>query len=539
MVAIGIGIIAAFVALTLMSMIGLITNLCFYGRWDMTLVSPSGHHLGVFVVAVPIAGGVIVGLMARFGSDKIRGHGIPEALESILMNGSRVEAKIAVLKPISAAFAIGTGGPFGAEGPIIMTGGAFGSLIAQRFHLTAAERKTLLVAGSAAGMSAVFATPIAATLLAFELMLFEWKPRSLVPVALASASAMAARHFLFDSGPVFPVFAVVTPDDINVLLACIAAGLAAGVVSVVMSKSIYIVEDYFPHLKVHWMWWPAIGGLVIGIGGLIEPRALGVGYDVIGEILSGKFALAALATLVVVKWIIWAVSLGSGTSGGVLAPLLMIGAALGALLAGVLPHAPTGFWALVTMGAMLGGTMRAPLTGILFAAEISGDFDALLPLTVAVMTSYAFTVLVLRRSILTEKITRRGYHVTHEYAIDPLEVLMVREVMRTEPEQVPTTVVAHADETLRMVTQRMAVNGVTAMAVISDEGPVGVVHLEDVLVARKRHLEEETRREAVRPIPGWVPLPQWIPLVGPRPRGRDGTGPAPVVREAASEAERG
>jgi H+/Cl- antiporter ClcA len=517
LVATAIGILAAFVALALLKLIGLFTNLCFFQRWDTGMVAPADHHLGVFVVIVPVLGGLAIGLLARFGSEKIRGHGIPEALESILMRGSRVEAKLAVLKPVSAAISIGSGGPFGAEGPIIMTGGAFGSLVAQRFHLTSAERKTLLVAGSAAGMTATFGTPLAATLLAVELLLFEWKPRSFVPVALACASAMATRHFLFESTPLFPVHAPVSGDSVGVLLGCVAAGLGAGVLSAAMTKSVYFFEDAFHKLRMHWMWWPAIGGLAIGIGGLIEPRALGVGYEAIGGLLQGHGTIAAILALVAVKWAIWAISLGSGTSGGVLAPLLMLGASLGALLAPLLPGAPPGFWPLVAMGAILGGTMRAPLTGILFAAEVSGDFNALLPLSVAVVISHAFTVLVLRRSVLTEKIARRGYHITREYEIDPLEVLFVREVMKPATNLELTAPFAYAEETLRTVTQRMATLRVTTLHVVdADQHVLGAIDLEDVLVARRRHLEEETRRERFASIPKWVPLPSWVPLVGPR-----------------------
>ncbi len=520
MVATGIGVLSAFVALGLLRLIGLFTNLFFYQRFDTSFASPSGHHLGVLVVAVPVVGGLIIGVMARFGSEKIRGHGIPEALESILMRGSRVEARLAVLKPLSAAISIGSGGPFGAEGPIIMTGGAFGSLVAQRFHLTSAERKTLLVAGSAAGMAATFGTPLAATMLAVELLLFEWKPRSFVPVALACASAMATRHFLFDAIPLFPVHAPVAGDDIAMLLGCVGAGVAAGALSAAMTKSVYVFEDLFLKLRrIHWMWWPAIGGLAIGIGGLVEPRALGVGYDSIAALLTGKLALVAIITLVLTKWAIWSISLGSGTSGGVLAPLLMLGASLGALLAHVLPAAPSGFWPLICMGAILGGTMRSPLTGILFAAEVSGDFDALLPLSVAVVVAHAFTVLVMQRSVLTEKVARRGYHVTREYEIDPLEVLFVREVVKPEITDAPAEPLAYAEETLRTVTEKMASAHATALRVHDAGGNVvGQIDLEDVLVARRRHLEEETRRErfAPLPIPKWVPIPGWVPLVGPR-----------------------
>ena len=509
LIAIGIGIAAAFVALALLRLIGLFTNLFFYQRFDTAFASPAGHHLGLAVLFVPIVGALLVGLIARFGSEKIRGHGIPEALESILMRGSKVEARVAVFKPLSAAISIGSGGPFGAEGPIIMTGGAFGSLIAQRIHLTAAERKTLLVAGSAAGMAATFGTPIAATLLAVELLLFEWKPRSFVPVALASASAMATRHFLFDATPLFPVHALVAPDNIEVLLCCVIAGIAAGMLSAAMTSSVYLFEDLFLKLKIHWMWWPAIGGVAIGLGGILEPRALGVGYDAIADLLHGHLALTAIIALVLVKWAIWSISLGSGTSGGVLAPLLMLGAALGAILAHVLPGAPIGFWPLIAMGGILGGTMRSPLTGIMFAAEVSGDFDALLPLTVAVVVAHAFTVLLLKRSVLTEKVARRGYHITREYEIDPLEVLFVREVMKGAPEGAPLTHVAHADETLRAVTYRMASLRVTTMTVVEGTQPVGLIELEDVLFARRRHLEEETRRDRVPLIPEW--LPQFVP----------------------------
>ena len=519
LVAMAIGVVSSFVALALLRLIALFTNLCFFQRWDTTLSSPAGHDLGVFVILVPVAGGLVIGLLARYGSEKIRGHGIPEALESILLRGSRVDAKVAVLKPVSAAISIGSGGPFGAEGPIIMTGGAFGSLIAQRFHLTAAERKTLLVAGSAAGMAATFGTPLAATLLAVELLLFEWKPRSFVPVALASAAAMATRHFLFDSAPLFPVNAPVAGDDIAVLLGCVAAGLGAGMLSAAMTKSVYFFEDRFQKLKLHWMWWPALGGLAIGIGGFIEPRALGVGYEAIGELLHAKVAISAIVVLMMTKWAIWSVSLGSGTSGGVLAPLLLLGASLGALGSAVLPDAPLGFWPLVTMGAILGGTMRSPLTGILFAAEVSGDYNALLPLSVAVVVAHAFTVLVLDRSVLTEKVARRGYHVTREYEIDPLEVLLVREVMKELRPDTPAEPAAYFEETLKTVTLRMATAHVTTLRVLDAErNVVGQIDLEDVLVARRRHLEEETRRErfAPLPLPSWVPIPKWVPLVGPR-----------------------
>src|SRR3989440_5739885 len=432
LIATAIGIISAFIALILLRLIGLFTNLFFFQRWSTALVSPAGNHLGWYSVLVPVGGAFIIGIMARYGSERIRGHGIPEAIEAILINGSRVEPKVALLKPLSSAISIGSGGPFGAEGPIIMTGGAFGSMIAQLFHLTSAERKTLLVAGAAAGMSATFAAPVASVLLAVELLLFEWKPRSLIPVALASATAAVLRRYLLGFGPLFPVPQHPLFIGPKALLGCVIVGLLAGALSALLTISVYAAEDAFLHLPIHWMWWPAIGGLAIGIGGLIFPQALGVGYDTIGALLQGSVTTHVILGVLLVKWFIWAVSLGSGTSGGVLAPLLMMGGALGGLEAMFLPGEGAGFWPLISMAAVMGGTMRAPLMAIVFAFELTHDGNALLPLLIASLVAHAVTVLTLKRSILTEKVARRGYHLSREYAVDPLEILFVREVMRTK-----------------------------------------------------------------------------------------------------------
>ncbi|HEX4809734.1 MAG TPA: chloride channel protein [Bryobacteraceae bacterium] len=431
LIAICIGFVASLVAWALLKLIAFFTNVFFYQHLSAAPSSPAGNHLGIFVIAVPVIGSLIVGLMARYGSERIRGHGIPEAIESILMHGSRVHPKLAALKPISAAISIGSGGPFGAEGPIIMTGGAIGSMIAQFFHLTSAERKTLLVAGAAAGMSATFAAPLSAILLAVELLLFEWKPRSVIPVALASATAGAARRYILGLGPLFPVPAHPVFIGPQGLMSCVLVGVAAGALSALLTIGVYAAEDAFQKLPIHWMWWPAIGGIFVGIGGLIFPHALGVGYDVIGFLLQGDVAFKFILGVLFVKSAIWMISLGSGTSGGVLAPLLMMGAALGGGLGMFLPHFGQGFWPLVGMGAILGGTMRSPFTGIVFAIELTHDLNMLLPLVVASFLAHAFTVLTLKRSILTEKISRRGYHLSREYAVDPLEILFVREVMRT------------------------------------------------------------------------------------------------------------
>jgi len=437
LLAVFIGVVASYVALALLKLIGLFTNLFFYQRWSTAMVSPAGNRLGLLEVLVPVAGALLIGLLARYGSEKIRGHGIPEAIEAILLRGGKVEPRVALLKPLSAAISIGSGGPFGAEGPIIMTGGAFGSMIAQLFHLTSAERRTLLVAGAAAGMSATFASPVAAVLLAVELLLFEWKPRSFIPVAFASATGAAARRYIIGMGPLFPVPAHPAFIGPQGLAGCVVAGLLAGGLSALLTLAVYAAEDGFHKLPIHWMWWPALGGLAIGIGGLVFPEALGVGYDTIGALLQGDVPRHLILGILLVKSTIWAVSLGSGTSGGVLAPLLMMGGALGGLEAMALPAEGAGFWPLVSMGAILGGTMRSPLTGVVFALELTHDVNMLLPLLVATSVAHAFTVLTLRRSILTEKVSRRGFHLTREYAPDPLEILFVREVMRTRVAALP------------------------------------------------------------------------------------------------------
>ncbi len=427
-----VGLLCAAVALGLQRLIGFFTNVFYYLDFSVPgeLISPAGSPLGWWMVLIPALGGLLIGLMARYGSERIRGHGIPEAMEAILIGRSRMQPKVAVLKPLSSAISIGSGGPFGAEGPIIMTGGAFGSIIAQIFHMTAAERKTLLVAGAAAGMAATFGTPVAAVLLAVELLLFEWKPRSFVPVALASAIAALARPYLgLGSAPLFAVPAHPADPALGTLFSAVVVGLSAGLLSVLLTGAVYAAEDAFHRLPIHWMWWPALGGLAVGIGGLLQPRALGVGYDLIAELLRGEYVPQALLGLMAVKCAIWAIALGSGTSGGVLAPLLIMGGMLGALASTFLPVSDPRILSLVGMAATMGGTMRSPLTGLVFALELTYDIRALLPVLLATVVAHAFTVLVMKRSILTEKVARRGFHVSREYIVDPLERLAVEEVM--------------------------------------------------------------------------------------------------------------
>jgi chloride channel protein, CIC family len=436
--AIVIGTISAFVAYALIWLISLITNLAFFHRFSVASVTPQDAHPGAWVIFIPVIGALVIGLMARYGSPKIRGHGIPEALEAILIGRSRIEPKVALLKPISSAISIGTGGPFGAEGPIIMTGGAFGSLFAQYFHLSAAERKTLLVAGAAGGMAAVFGTPVAAVLLAVELLLFEWKPRSFIPVAVSAIVASAARVPLLGAGPIFPIIPHGAMSA-NELIVAAVVGIAAGFGSGLLTALVYALEDAFQKLPIHWMWWPAIGAVLVGVGGYIDPRVLGVGYGLIHGLLRGELVGAALLGLLIGKAVVWSIALGSGTSGGVLAPLLIMGGALGALLSHWIPIGDAGLWAMVGMGAMMGGTMRSPFTGMVFILELTHDLNALPAVMIGCVAALGVTVLLLRRSILTEKLARRGHHITREYSIDVFNLLRVAEVMDENPPVIPAS----------------------------------------------------------------------------------------------------
>jgi H+/Cl- antiporter ClcA len=384
---------------------------------------------------VPVIGGLIVGVMAKYGSSKIKGHGIPEAMEAVLVNRSRIEPRVAILKPISAAIAIGTGGPFGAEGPIIQTGGAVGSLVGQVVHTTGAERKVLLACGAAAGMSATFNTPIAGVILAIELLLFEFKSRSFIPLVIASTLAAAVHMQLLGPGPMFTVtqmnFGIPSALPLYLVL-----GLVCGLGAVGFSKLLYWVEDLFDKLPVDELWWPAIGALGLGIIGFFVPRVLGVGYDTISDILNGNLTLKLLLVIMVAKSVALVVSLGSGTSGGLLAPMFMSSAALGGAFAIVTnrmfpgAHLDPGAFALVAMGAVFGSASRATFSFIIFAFEITRDYNSVLPLMlVSVIASGIALLLQPKSSIMTEKLARRGLRVHQDYEADVLQQVTVADTM--------------------------------------------------------------------------------------------------------------
>jgi len=567
MVALGVllGALAAGVALALLDLIGMITHIAYDGTFGWSLVQPSLHHLGWLTIFVPVVGGLIIGAMAYWGSERIRGHGIPEAMETILVGGSKIEPRLAILKPVSSAVSIGTGGPFGAEGPIILTGGAVGSVLAQFFRLSATQRRTLLVAGACAGMAAVFGTPVAAALFGIELLAFEWKPRSMVPVGISVAVAAIVRnilaaHHMILAAPLFPVPPHGAFSSVSVIAAA-AVGIACGLLAWVLTGAVYGAEDLFRKLPVHWAWWPAIGGVIIGAGGLIEPRALGVGYSVIDAELSGKIAIGGLAALLVVKLVIWSMGLGSGTSGGILAPLLLMGAALGGIMAPVLPGGSTATWALLGMAGALAGVTRSPFTSIVFAFELTHDTGSLLPLLVTCTLAHFISTLVLKRSILTEKVARRGFHVMREYQTEPMEAMFVREAMQTDvltvnPDQPvaglpskllasaagrrqrlypvtgadgvllgviapsdliaaasdgattalaarhvmrPGPLVTYPDEILRAAADQMVEHWVGALPVVTRDGRrlLGILTEFDLLKARQRQLHEERHQERV------------------------------------------
>jgi chloride channel protein, CIC family len=435
LLAVLVGTAAGCIARLLVYLINFITNLSFHHKASFAFSTPATNTYGIFVIIIPVIGGILVGLMALYGSKAIRGHGIPEAMEQILTNKSKIRPSITYLKPLSSAISIGTGGPFGAEGPIIATGGALGSTLGQLLKITHYERKILLAAGATAGMAAIFGSPIAAIFLAIELLLFEFSPSSIIPVALACITGSAAHHLLFESGPVFSIPFIAAPDN-TALAAYSVIGLLIGFLSAIVTKLVYLLEDLFEKLPVHWMWWPAIGGVAVGIIGYFAPRTMGVGYNNITDILSGKLTVYLIISLCVMKFASWSIALASGTSGGTLAPLLTIGGAAGSLLGmatlALFPHSGVSLplAAMIGMSAMFAGASRALLTSIIFALETTEQSNALLPLLAGCIASYFVSFLLMKNTIMTEKIARRGIRTPHSYEPDLLDKTLVEEVAK-------------------------------------------------------------------------------------------------------------
>ena len=534
--AIAIAIGAGLIAQLLIHLIALATNISFFGRLSTEFVSPGvSRHSPLVLLLVPVIGGLIVGVMARYGSQAIRGHGIPEVMERVLLGESRIPLRVMFLKPLSAAVAIGTGGPFGAEGPIIATGGALGSVVGQVIRITADERKTLLAAGAAAGMAATFGTPVSAVLLAVELLLFEYRPRSLVPVALAASAAMAVRLAFFGAAPVFPIPAPVQPSG-AALASYVVLGAIIGVASVWITRAVYGIEDAFEKLPIHWMWWPTLGAIVVGVIGWFAPRTLGVGYDNIIGILDGNIVGTALVLLVALKFVSWAVYLGSGTSGGTLAPLFTFGGGLGALIGGLaaafLPQLGVDprVAALVGMAAIFAGASHALLASAVFAFETTRQPMGLLPLLAGCSAAYLVSLLMMRHSIMTEKLARRGASVRSEYSVDYLARVLVRDAASR------TVVTLVADQTLEQ-TRAWLASGATGSThqgfpVIDGDGRLlGVV-------TRRELLDAATTAERVGD------LVQRRPIVAYEDNTlreaadhmvREGVGRLPVVRRDAPD----
>ncbi len=437
-------IIVGFIAKVLMLFIHLFTNIAFYGKLSFADASPSISHWGLFVILVPIIGGVIVGLIARYGSAGIRGHGIPEAMEKVLTNQSKVSPIITILKPLASAIAIGTGGPFGAEGPAIATGGAFGSLTGQVMKINATERKIILACGACAGMAAIFGSPIASIMLGIELLLFEFSPRSIIPLTLSCAAAAAMHYLLFSTSPIFEMASLPIPNSKEIIVYTLI-GVPLGLAATFATKGVYFFEDLYKKLPIHWMWWPAIGGIAIGVIGYFAPKTLGVGYSNIDLLLTGKASLILLFSFSVLKYFSWSVSLGSGTAGGTLAPLFTMGGGLGALLGiftlYLFPHiginvATAG---LIGMAALFAGSSGAILTSIIFVLETTGQFHDLLPVVGAASVAYFISYFILKgSSIMTLEIERRGIPVPGTFEANTLGEIFVKETMNTHLHLIPS-----------------------------------------------------------------------------------------------------
>jgi CIC family chloride channel protein len=474
-----VGLVAGGAAWLLVHLIAILTNAALFSRWGTTLPSMTELDRGPRVVIVAAVGGALVSLIARW-APIIRGHGIPEAMEAVLVRHSRVAPRTAVAKPLSAAIAIGTGGPFGAEGPIIVTGGALGSLVGQVIPVSASERKILLASGAAAGMAATFGSPLAAVVLAIELLLFEFSTRALVPLVVAAAVAGAVHSLVFENGPLFAVPAHEFPG-LGQLPLYAVLGCACGLLAVGIIRSLSLVERGYERLPVSPAWHPVIGGAGFALVGLAVPRALGVGYDAIGDVLAGRLALGALAALATAKLVTWLLALASGTSGGTLAPILLISGAGGALAGQLLvDHTPLDVspaaFALAAMAATFGSASGATFASVVFVFELTRDYDAVVPLMVATVLATLVVRSLSAVTLMSEKLARRGLVVPSDYHADVLASRRVEQVMTRDVQTLPTTA------TVGDAVAGFAAGGHSAYPVVDGDGRVvGVVSRGDLV----------------------------------------------------------
>lgn len=492
--AVCVGVVAAVVGLGLLSLIHLITNLSFHGRFSWDDHPADFSSFGALAILTPAAGGLLIGLIARFGSPAVRGHGIPEAMQGVVMNQSRIPLRVAILKPLSTAISIGTGGPFGAEGPVIATGGAIGSLCGQWLPASAVERKILLAAGAAAGMTAVFGTPMAGLLLAIELLLFEFRPRSVLPVALAVGTAMALRGLTDEALPMLPLTQSTAPGPM-LAISAILIGLASGVFSVLMTHTLHGIEDLFEKLALPWMWHPMLGGLAVGVLGWMDPRILGPGYFNLHALLAGNMVFSALAGLLVLKFLAWSICLGSGTAGGTLAPVMTMGGVVGSLVVLGLRHVPgfealpVGVGALIGMASVFAGASWALLTSVVFAVEATHSAASFGLLLLGCAAAVGVSRLLMKESIMTEKLSRKGVRVPSDYVPDPLASHPVSSAMLAEPVSVDAEMKV-ADLVERVSREEAPWNRVRLFPILNADGNfVGVISRADILAAVGRDPE--------------------------------------------------
>jgi chloride channel protein, CIC family len=497
-----VGVLAGLIAYALYNLIGLFTNVAFYRQVSFHFRSPQHTPLGYWVILIPVIGGLLIGLMAKYGSEKIRGHGIPEAMEAVLVSRSRIPARVAILKPLSAAIGIGTGGPFGAEGPIIQTGGAFGSLIGQLVPTTAAERKVMLACGGAAGLAATFNAPITGVLLGLELLLFEFRTRSFIPLVIANVMAVTVRRMLFGGGAMFAV-GNVNYDFVHALPYYVLLGLICGIAATGFASALEKLEGFFDGMKkIPNVFHPALGALGLGIVGFFIPRVLGSGYDTIEDIINNHLAVTIVVLVLVFKAFVVLLSLGSGTSGGTLAPMFMISAALGNVFAVMVnklspgAHLSPAAFAIAAMGALLGASARATFTFMFCAFETTRDFHALLPVMLVCVLADAVAYHTMPASIMTQKFAKRGMAVPAEYEPAVLKSILVREIMaRNVPVIAPDVPVGEVAE--RLAKKEAGFDVMEGVPIVSASGELmGIVTQRDLLRALK---EDPLGRRAVLP----------------------------------------